>query len=152
MSVHEHAYAHSCECEGEHHHSHDCNCDCHHTDAENIIESALIVSRKGMLRLDNSATTAEAALSFAVQEMTRIASTLAIDNDVLGHIKALLECTAGNTSISITRVDKPDVNRYDGWDGDLEITEAMLSINILSLANTGVPAAEMLEQLVTGNE
>lgn len=155
-SPHEHGK--DCECGHDHghhhHHEHGEDCGCghdrqghHHSEAEEIIENALVISKKGSL--DFSERSADEALDIISGKIIGIAKELAVGDAVLGHVKALLSCDGGKATISITNISSPTVKKHEGWDGSKRITSGELSANILSLVNTDVSAEKMLDEILT---
>jgi|GEM_PF-852838 len=147
--IHAHAHEHGPDCGcGEHAHEHgpDCDCGCH-GHGNSVIDDALILSRSGTVRFEKPLR-ADSALDALVRKIQEICEAVAVDRVILGHVKALIQCEAGQAALSITRVDAPDVTVVGAWRDDAAVSECRLSLNILSVANTG--ARESVEALVAG--
>ncbi len=146
MAEHDHSHDHgpdcACGCNNPHHNHHhhhgpDCDCGCNHHDegAEAIIENALIISQKAMLSL-GPPVAARQILAELIEAMSEIARLVAVEEVVLGHIKALLDCEAGKAAVSITRLDAPDISFTGQWQEEMPLECYSLTLNVLSLANT----------------
>lgn len=141
MSEHIHDENCSCGCHGhdhEHHH--------HHSSGVEIVDNALIISKKGDIAF--SAQSADDALANVAEKIIAIARALAVGDAVLGHVKALFAYEGGKATISITNIPSPTITKHEGWDGSKTILSGTVSANILSLANTDVPAEKMLDELL----
>lgn len=139
---HSHSEECSCGCNQTHHHNnhghthtHDHSCT---SEAEHIIENALVYSKKGSFKHDYPCT-ADEALKSVVSTVSHIASLVAQDNVVLGHVKALLECEGGKATISLTAVDEPSITHHKDWQGSQKITMSQLTLNVHSLVNIHAP-------------
>ena len=143
-----HEHGPDCGC-GEHAHEHgpDCDCGCHESHGNSVVDGALILSRSGVVRFKEPLR-ADSALDALVRKIQEICEAVAVDRVILGHVKALIQCEAGQAALSITRVDAPDVTVVGAWRDDAAVSECRLSLNILSVANTG--ARESVEALVAG--
>lgn len=155
MSEHTHDENCSCGCHDhnhthEHPHTHDENCSCgcqhHHSSGEEIVDNALIISKKGSVSFDEQP--ADEALSTIAGKIIAIAKELAVGDAVLGHVKTLFASDAGKATISITNIPSPTITKHEGWDGSKFISSGTVSANILSLANTDIPAENMLDELL----
>lgn len=133
----EHIHAHDCDC-GEHHHHHKHGPDCGHSHAEDIVENALVYSRKGEVQLAQLVA-AEELLQSVTEKVGTLADLVAVDGAVLGHVKALLECPAGKAGISFTQAGVPGIIRHSGWNGEMQVKSGTLVLNVLSLVNTDAP-------------
>ena len=159
VDEHDHEYEHggsyhcdhSCDSDHPHDHSHgiDCDCECNQEDieAEDIVNNALIVSRKGTVSF-NTPVKAEKALASISANITSIAEQLAVDGFIAGHIKALVECSAGKATVSITRLDTIDVVEHNGWHPEEIVTSCILSTNFLSIENTNVPVDKLINEVL----
>lgn len=128
-----------------HHHGPGCKCGCNEPGAEDIIQDALIVSERIEVPV-NPAQPADRLREAAFGKIAAIAEAIAVEGAVLGHVKALIQCPAGKASISITRVDSPDITLQEGWEGERAIEAYTLSVSLLSLANVEAPVKQMLER------
>lgn len=127
----------SCQNHSSDQHDHDHNYDHHHRDhahspAESFVESALIISRKDDISFSVSLS-AEEALKRIAAVLAKIGEQVALDGFVAGHIKVLMECSAGKTTLSVTRTDVVDAVKHDEWEGAIPLTSCTLSTNILTL-------------------
>ena len=141
---------------GEHTHNENCSCGCHghghdhkhhhHSSGEEIVDNALIISKKGSVTFADQP--ADEALASVAARIISIATALAVGDAVLGHVKALFTCNSGKATISITNIPSPTITKHEGWDGGKIISSGTVLANILSLANTDVPAEQMLDKLL----
>ncbi len=99
------------------HHSHDgtpCGCQDHsghehhhHHHGEEVVDSALILSRSGSMAGGEMAL--EEALERGKAALLELAGAVAVEGVVLGHIKALLSCGGVDCTLSVTRAGTCDV-------------------------------------------
>lgn len=93
-----------CSCQdhsGHEHHHH------HHHHGEEVVDSALILSRSGPMAGGEMAL--EEALERGRAALLELAGAVAVEGVVLGHIKALLSCGGVDCTLSVTRVGICDV-------------------------------------------
>ena len=150
MSEHSHdkdcGCGHDHELDHEHDHDHGGIPHEHDPEAEALIEGSLIVAKTGAMRFDTPVS-ADDAVARLADGLDRIAQALAVDGLVAGHIKALLTCDAGSTTVSVTRVGTADIVNHENWVGTTQIDQAQLALNMLSVVNADVDAEAMAEEL-----
>ena len=79
--------------------------------------------------------------------LCQIASLLAENGAVLGHIKALLQSGEDGVALSITRTDTVDRATVGAWPPRHPVDTWSLTVNVLSLAHAEAVTPELLERL-----
>lgn len=106
----------------------------HHPEgsAEAIIDSSLIYSNAFEISLSEGKS-AEELVHILAERMNALSSLLAVNGDILGHIKALLSCKSGQVTISIVKLDHPVISRSSIWKPGVIISSFQLIIDCLSV-------------------
>jgi len=116
------------------------------TDDEHFLESMLCLSEKREIII-NPPISSKVIIQHITEVLYDIAELLAVDNIILGHIKALINFGECMESISITSLDKSK----HSWSNHnaFEAGKYLLTINILSVQNITANLSNMIEQLYT---
>lgn len=119
-----------------------------HLDAEND------AADKNVLKYETSGVwyaegqkRAEEVLADIVDITIKIAEPLSVVGAIAGHVTAFVDSPAGWATVCVTHVDAPDVTKFGDWDDERLITGCVLSFSVVSLLNTDVPIASILQKL-----
>lgn len=148
MSEHRHSADCGCGCndhEHSHHNHHEPDCDCPEC-GESVVDSALKLSRSGELTA-NGKITAEQLTGRISELLMSVALRLGEDGFVLGHIKAVIKLANSAVSISVTRVGTADTTLLGEYSPSELVGKYSLTVNILSLVNTGVSLDDIIAEL-----
>ncbi len=92
--------------EHDHHHHH------HHHHGEEVVDSALVLSRTGDMA--GGEMDREEALARGRAVLLDLAAAVAVEGMVLGHVKALLSCGETRCTLSVTRAGVCDAAALEG--------------------------------------
>lgn len=144
---------HYCEDVHEHKHRHEHDHEYGHDHAEHeahaLLDNALTLSGSWRRTCDPPIP-AEEMQAWVEDGLRQIASLLAEDKVILGHIKALLSCGesgTGGIAFSITRLDTVDRTAVGTWPPVGSVLEWTLTVNVLSLVHRPEVTQEVLEKL-----
>lgn len=142
--------SHTHEHEHDHMHGPFCTCGCHEHGgadaAHQVMDSALVLSQSWSRTCRPPIPAGELADRVA-GGLRHIAALLAEDGVVFGHIKALLRCGGDSVTFSITRLDDVDRITVGCWPPPHPVEAWDLTVNVLSLVNTGAVTGALLEEL-----
>lgn len=128
----------------EHHHEHHGHCHCSnaHSEAEQLVEKALVIS-KTWIGTEGLPTQLTEKLRCG---LSALAELLGEDGIILGHLKGLLQCGTCYLACSVTRTDQLDFTSSADWPptgpGDWKLT-----ITVLSLCHQDQVTEKMLDEL-----
>lgn len=139
---HCHSHEHGHEHDHEHDHGHGHAGDEVHA----LLDGALALSQswEHTCRVPVPAADLEARVT---DGLCQVASLLAEDGTVLGHIKAFLQSGEDGVALSITRADTVDRTVVGTWPPQCPVGGWTLTVNVLSLVHTGAITPELLERL-----
>ena len=95
-----------------HHHDHDHDHHHHHHHGEEVVDSALVLSRAGVMA--GGEMDREEAVARGRTVLLDLAAAVAVEGMVLGHVKALLSCGETRCTLSVTRAGTCDVPAPEG--------------------------------------
>ncbi len=138
-----------CGCHHDHHHEHDHH-EHHHQEASvsqasNIINNSMVMSRNWGIRTITPVTCAVVEERFR-KGFLEIGDLLAVDGAILGHLKGTVKVQSGAfLMFSLTRQGEIDITRSTNWE-TLESTSSLnVIINILSVQKVSLSLEQFFD-------